>query len=147
MQNLLFTDWLSTDNWTLFFTASRRELALIKLSRSVNYCCLPLYSLRSNHCTENIRRLAMDICELHRKHLLWHRFYCCVRVLLALPRNRSTLLLVELFVAGLFTEAFPSNGSTCHNIKYLIHRFVIFRHSLQSKRKWRSSLSESMCND
>jgi hypothetical protein len=30
----------------------------------------------------------------HRKHLLRHPFYCCVRVLRALPKNGSTLLLV-----------------------------------------------------
>jgi hypothetical protein len=38
---------------------------------------------------------AMDICEQNKKHLLRHRFYCCVGVLWALPRNGSTLLLVE----------------------------------------------------
>jgi hypothetical protein len=36
------------------------------------------------------RSLAMDICEPHRKPLLRHWFYCCVRVFRALPRNGST---------------------------------------------------------
>jgi hypothetical protein len=49
----------------------------------------------------------------HRKHLLRHRFYCCVCVLRALFRNGSTLVGC-IFVAGLFTESFPSNGSICH---------------------------------
>jgi hypothetical protein len=53
-----------------------------------------LYRLGSHHSTENIRCLGMDICEPHRKHILRHRFYCCVHVLRALPRNGSTLLLV-----------------------------------------------------
>jgi hypothetical protein len=60
----------------------------------------------------------MDICELHRKHLLQHWFYCCVRVMRALPRNGSTLLLVAYLLRALFTEPFPNNGSTCHDMKY-----------------------------
>jgi hypothetical protein len=36
------------------------------------------------------RYLAMDICELHRKHFLRHWFCCYVRVFRALPRNGST---------------------------------------------------------
>jgi hypothetical protein len=40
------------------------------------------------------RYLTMDICEPHRKLLLRHWFYCCVRVFRTLLRN----------------------GSTCHNI-------------------------------
>jgi hypothetical protein len=46
-------------------------------------------SVRTTRC------LAMDIfVNPHRKHLLRHWFYCCVRVLRPLPRNGSTLLLV-----------------------------------------------------
>jgi hypothetical protein len=53
------------------------------------------------------------MCEPHRKHLLRHRFYCYVPVF-----GRCLeidLLYCWLFVAGLFTETFPSNGSPCHN--------------------------------
>jgi hypothetical protein len=69
-----------------------RHLLPLKLSVIVGFS---LYSLGWDHSTENIHRLATYICaNPHRKHLLQHRFYCCVRVLRVLPRNWSTLLLV-----------------------------------------------------
>jgi hypothetical protein len=57
-----------------------------------------LYSLGSDHSTENIRCLAMDLCEPT------YRFYRCVRVLRALPRNASTLLLVTYFLRAYLTS-------------------------------------------
>jgi hypothetical protein len=73
---------------------------------NVPYCCVRAFqALPSNGYTRT-----------HiGKNFLRHRFYCCVSVLRALPRNRYTLLLV----AYLFTQSFPSNGSTCHNINSL----------------------------
>jgi hypothetical protein len=50
----------------------------------------------------------MDICEPHRKHRLRHRFYCCMRVLRALSRNGSTVLLV----AYLLRAYLPSRSLT-----------------------------------
>jgi hypothetical protein len=60
-----------------------------------------LYGLGSDHSTENTRCLAVDIWESHRKHLLQHWFYCCVRVLRELPRNGSALLVEYLLRACL----------------------------------------------
>jgi hypothetical protein len=65
-----------------------------------------LYSLGSDHGTENIRSLAMNIAVPRGEHLLRHWFYrklsdCCMRF--RLPGN-------------VFTESFPSNGSACHNM-------------------------------
>lgn len=48
----------------------------------------------------------MDIREPHTKHLLQHQFYCCVRVLRALSRNGTTLLLV----AYLLQDCLPSRS-------------------------------------
>jgi hypothetical protein len=49
----------------------------------------PSLSVVKNACLF-VRYLAMDICKLHRKSLLRHWFYYCVRVFRALPRNGST---------------------------------------------------------
>jgi hypothetical protein len=47
-----------------------------------------------------------------------------VCVLQALPRNGSNFFGGGyVFVAGLFTESFPGNGSTCHNI-FELYDFV-----------------------
>jgi hypothetical protein len=72
------------DNWT--------ELAI-----TVGFS---LYRLGSDHSTQNISCPAMNISDRHWKHLLQHRLYCCVRVLRALPRNGSTLLLVEYLLGA-----------------------------------------------
>jgi hypothetical protein len=48
----------------------------------------------------------MNVYEPHRKHLLRHRFCSCVRVVLSLPRNESTLFLV----AYLLRTCLPSRS-------------------------------------
>jgi hypothetical protein len=55
-----------------------------------SYCQL----LLSSRYIGSGRTTAMNIYEPQRKHILRHRFYCWVRVLRALPRNGSTVLLV-----------------------------------------------------
>jgi hypothetical protein len=57
--------------------------------------CLLLYTVSGRTTAQkHISCQAIDICKPHRKHPLWHRFYCCVLVLRALTRSGSTLLLV-----------------------------------------------------
>jgi hypothetical protein len=80
---------------------------LLELSIIVGFS---LYNLGSDHITENNRCLAVDICEPHRKHLLRHRFYCCVFVLEALPRNGSTLLLVAYLLRVCLPSRSPTMG-------------------------------------
>jgi hypothetical protein len=60
MLSLLFTGWLSTDDW------SEPTYDWTGLTIIIGFS---LYSLESDHSTENIRCLAMDICERHRKHI------------------------------------------------------------------------------
>jgi hypothetical protein len=48
-----------------------------------------LSSLVKNACLL-ARYIAVDISEPHRKRLLRHRLYCCVRIFRALPRSGST---------------------------------------------------------
>jgi hypothetical protein len=86
-----------------YFTVSDFRLSYDFAGLRWRYSTLPivgfsLYSLGSDYSTENIRCPAMDTCEPHRKHLLRHQLCCCVRVLRALPRDGSTVLLVEYLV-------------------------------------------------
>jgi hypothetical protein len=68
---------------------------ILTSTRIITYCCLPSYSLVSDHSTENISLcLAMDICEPTLKHLLRRRFSFCVRLLRALLGNGSIILSV-----------------------------------------------------
>jgi hypothetical protein len=90
-----------------------------------------IYIVSKRNRRKHIRCSAMDICEPHRKH----RFlYCCIYS--ALHRNGSYPIVACVFVVAyycrlylatgclpriclrgnVFTESFPSNESTCHNM-------------------------------
>jgi hypothetical protein len=103
-------------------------------------CCFVgflLYSLGSDHSREKIRCLAMDLCEPHRKHLLRHWFYCCVRVHVfrALPRNESSLLLVAyLLRACLPRRSLAMNLYVTLKIYLIVHIFVRFTNN--ASREW-----------
>jgi hypothetical protein len=62
----------------------------------------------------------MDICEPHRKHLLRHWFYCCVRVFRALLRNWSTFHnnITQLSIMKFTTH------KVCHDILFVTVRIV-----------------------
>jgi hypothetical protein len=76
-----------------------------------------LYNLRLVHSTKkDICCPAMDICGPHRKHLLQHRFHCCIYSAVAYQRNLSDCCLRIHCPGNVFTESLPRNGSTRHNI-------------------------------
>jgi hypothetical protein len=64
---------------------------------SMVFKIIPRHGPHGKHCLSVVknecllaRYIAMDICELHRKFLLRHWFYCRVFVFRALPRKWST---------------------------------------------------------
>jgi hypothetical protein len=92
----------SSSDWTLHWNYSDFQLNC-QLLLAPRYTCIAsgrataqkTYQLPSNW-----------YMRTHRKHLLRHRFYCCVHVLRALPRNGSTLL----SVAYLLRACLPSRS-------------------------------------
>jgi hypothetical protein len=106
MLNLLFIDWFSTDNWT----EPKSHWIVIYFYLFV---ILPLVGPQHR---KHIRCLAMDIRQSHRKNILRHLFYCCVRILSPLPRNGSILLLVLYLLRASLLRPFLSNWSPFHNI-------------------------------
>jgi hypothetical protein len=75
-----------------------------------------LYSLGSDHSTENIRCLAMDICDPALKTLLATSVLLLRACIADVAEKWAHSIIGCVFVAGLFTESFPNNGSTCHFI-------------------------------
>jgi hypothetical protein len=100
------------------------RLAGLRWKYSILFCTTCIVSRRTNR--KHIRCLAMDIYELHRKHLF---FYCCVYS--SLHTNGSYPMLPAYFGHGLsldimlfraflcgnvFRDPLPSNGYMRHNI-------------------------------
>jgi hypothetical protein len=67
----------------------------------------------------------MYIYEPHRKHLFRHWFYCWVHIFRALPRNGSTLLLVEYLLRSCLPKRSLATGLHVTTLKERNEKFAI----------------------